>query len=484
VKSKKGAVAVTLAVAMIPLIFAAGAAVDLSRAYVVKQRLRFALDAAGLAVGASSGTESELESLMQTYFDKNYPNDAMGEPVSLTMESADNIITLTATRKIDTTFMKIAGIGSMNVYAESEVTRETTGLEVVLVLDNTGSMASSGKMDAMKQAATDLVNILFGTEEVHPKLKIGLVPYAATVNIGTDQRSYVDFSDTVLTGNDATDEATYGSGKKWGGCVRSRPYPYSTNDDSVGDGGLFPAYVWPMEPRYRGTTGTYSSYCQNPSNSTGTNWYYSSRGPNYYCTERPILPLTNVKQELLDGIDAMVSRGNTQTHMGLIWGLRVVSPEEPFTEGVDWGDEEWNKVIIVLTDGVNTLSTNSSYCYSSTTTRPGPGWESGGPYSRYSGQGYVVDDNTMDLPLASNYTMYTNARNNLNTLTGEICENIKDKDILLYTITFQLSNSTTQALFRNCATDEDKFFNSPDNSELQSTFRSIGAELSNLRVSK
>ncbi|MCP4393048.1 MAG: hypothetical protein GY804_02095 [Alphaproteobacteria bacterium] len=482
-RSKKGVVAVTLVVALIPLVFAAGTAVDLSRAYVVKQRLRFALDAAGLAVGASSGSESELESLMTVYFNMNYPSEAMGDEIELKMEVVDSVITLSATRKIETTFMKIAGIDHMNVYSESEVTRETTGIEVVMVLDNTGSMGSNGKMDAMKQAAKDLVNILFGTEDVHPKLKIGLVPFAATVNIGTDKKSFVDFTGTPLTGNDTVDVNNYGSGKQWGGCIRSRPYPYSTTDDDVGAGGLFPAYVWPMEPRYRYTSGTDSSSCRNPSNSSGTNWYYSSRGPNYYCT-RPVLPMTNVKQDLLDNIDVMVASGNTDIHLGLMWGLRLISPEPPFTEGESWDDEEWNKVIIVLTDGVNVLGRNDSRCYESTTTRPVPGWESGGPYSMYSGQGYAVDNNTMNVTSSSDYNMHVAAAAKLNTLTSEICENVKDKDVLLYTITFQLNSSSTSTLFRNCATDEDKYFNSPDNSELQSAFRSIGAELSNLRVSK
>ncbi|MDP7230054.1 MAG: pilus assembly protein [Alphaproteobacteria bacterium] len=52
---RRGVAAIFFVLALIPIVGAGGAAVDLSRAYVVKQRLGNALDAAGLAVGSASG---------------------------------------------------------------------------------------------------------------------------------------------------------------------------------------------------------------------------------------------------------------------------------------------------------------------------------------------------------------------------------------------------------------------------------------------
>ena len=81
--------------------------------------------------------------------------------------------------------------------------------------------------------------------------------------------------------------------------------------------------------------------------------------------------------------------------------------------------------------------------------------------------------------------------NNFNTAQAQldqklrtVCENIKDTGIIIYTIVFQLTDTSTQDLFRECATDADKFFNSPNNETLSEAFRAIGAELSNLRIGR
>ena len=66
-------------------------------------------------------------------------------------------------------------------------------LEIVLVLDNTGSMQLGGKIDALRVAAQDMVDILFGDEQTPEKLFMGLVPFVATVNIGKNMEEFVIF---------------------------------------------------------------------------------------------------------------------------------------------------------------------------------------------------------------------------------------------------------------------------------------------------
>ena len=56
-------------------------------------------------------------------------------------------------------------------------------------------------------------------------------------------------------------------------------------------------------------------------------------------------------------------------------------------------------------------------------------------------------------------------------------------DIIVYTITFDLSDSNTQALFQACASDEEKYFNSPSAEVLTRAFRIIAAQLKQLHVS-
>ncbi len=68
--------------------------------------------------------------------------------------------------------------------------------------------------------------------------------------------------------------------------------------------------------------------------------------------------------------------------------------------------------------------------------------------------------------------------------TEDACDAVKDKDVELFTITFQLSDSDTINLMRNCATQPDMYYNSPDSSTLSAVFKAIATRISELRISK
>src|SRR3984893_1297963 len=70
---RDGAVAVIFGLAAIPVIIAAGMAIDTARAYMVKTRLGAALDAAALAVGSENTQNStQLTTDLKNYFHNNY----------------------------------------------------------------------------------------------------------------------------------------------------------------------------------------------------------------------------------------------------------------------------------------------------------------------------------------------------------------------------------------------------------------------------
>ncbi len=89
-----------------------------------------------------------------------------------------------------------------------------------------------------------------------------------------------------------------------------------------------------------------------------------SRGPNKGCNIQPIQALTNEKAPVLRTIRNMKADGYTHVAEGVGWGLRVLSPGEPFTEGRPY-DDETRKAILLLTDGENTFKSRST-----TTSRP------------------------------------------------------------------------------------------------------------------
>lgn len=109
-RDRRGAVAVIFVVALVPLIAAGGAAIDISRAYLVQQRLGMAIDAAGLAVGSSNGTEAELRQKMERFFRANYPENEVGVPATPLMTISGGRIRISATANVDATLMRIVGI--------------------------------------------------------------------------------------------------------------------------------------------------------------------------------------------------------------------------------------------------------------------------------------------------------------------------------------------------------------------------------------
>src|SRR5579864_6496717 len=65
--------AVIFAIALVPVIVAAGMGLDYGRALVVRTRLAEALDAAALAVGGTKNlSQTQMQSLAESYFNANY----------------------------------------------------------------------------------------------------------------------------------------------------------------------------------------------------------------------------------------------------------------------------------------------------------------------------------------------------------------------------------------------------------------------------
>lgn len=65
-----------------------------------------------------------------------------------------------------------------------------------------------------------------------------------------------------------------------------------------------------------------------------------------------------------------------------------------------------------------------------------------------------------------------------------VCNAMKSQGIIIFAITFQLSNTSTQDLYQSCATSPAHYFDSPSNDDLQDVFHEIGNELTNLRLAQ
>lgn len=494
-KDCAGVFGIILGLAAVPMIVAMGAGIDFGRAYLLQTRLSGALDAAGLAVG-SSPPDGDLEAVFRNYFRANFPDDRFGAATQLSVNIEGDEITLSARASVETVFLKIVNQNELNVIAQSTIVRDRRDLEIVLVLDNTGSMRSRNKIGALRVAAQDLVDILFRDETTPDNLRMGLVPFVTTVNIGNGPgiRRFVRFP--------APNHDFSADPVGWKGCVEARPQPFDVLDAYVPNDpqrGEWTPYFWEAETTYRFRRS--NSSCQNrwwfprrtpntipplprPTGRSGDPPFPRdntlgfaidttppfTRGPNKACPQ-PLTPLTNNRGELERAIAQMTpwSGNGTMVNLGAVWGWRVLSPEAPFGEGAPFRDvpERVVKVMIILTDGVNFFSGVSGRC-----TRTNPRYN-----SQYTGYGYASERRLGTTDRAA-------ARFQLDDRLREVCANIKRRRIIVYTITFQLNDSRTQSLFRDCASEREKYFNSPSNEELREAFRAIGSELSNLRVAR
>lgn len=201
-KNRDGAHAIIFAFFLLPGLAATGLAIDTMRAHSVRSALGVALDTAALAA-AHEQTDDDRRTVFDHYLEANYPDGRMGAYLANTTLHYDQDtrrLTATATAGMGTSIMSIFGHDSMTIELQTVVQAEIRGMELVLVMDNTGSMRSGNSIGRMKDAARGLVNALFdgrfdtvnrfdetltnnGRIELE-NLWVSLVPYSATVNIG------------------------------------------------------------------------------------------------------------------------------------------------------------------------------------------------------------------------------------------------------------------------------------------------------------
>ena len=141
-RDQRGAVMAIVGLAIIPLFAAVGLAIDGGRGYMLKSKLSYAIDSAGLAGGRSFDTDLREEDIAM-FFEANFPTGYMGSVLApghpiVTFNDEENTITIQATATIPTRFMGVAGVYEMSVSARTVIRRELQGMELVLVMDNTG----------------------------------------------------------------------------------------------------------------------------------------------------------------------------------------------------------------------------------------------------------------------------------------------------------------------------------------------------------
>ena len=339
-KDHGGGVVPMLAIAIVPMMAGVGAAVDFSRINATRTAFQSAIDSTALMLAKEARDLSGAQLTQKTndYFKALFAQpqayNITLEPQLTSPEQGTFLLNISGNATMNTTFAQIMGYSEVTFSANSTVTWGIRKLNLALVLDNTGSMAQSGKMTALKAASHNLLDTLKKAATTPGDILVSIVPFATDVNVGTQNvgASWIDWTQWEI--DNGTCSNTYyrsktsclSNGKvwtpksrsEWNGCVNDR----DQNNDVLNTlpvagatSSMFPAHQ--------------AANCSTP-----------------------IQPLTSDWAALNAKIDAMVPTGNTNTTIGLAWGWQTLSPGAPMNAPSTAPDLD--KVIVMLTDGTNT----------------------------------------------------------------------------------------------------------------------------------
>lgn len=507
-RDKRGNFAL-LSIFAFPAIFAGVAiGVDVSNHLRNKTELQNANDAAVLYAAKFYQQNRQLPTTTQVLaFLKANAAFPITNP-TVSRNSQTDEITVTSQTTLKPMIIGFFGNGNDTFSALSKATTGVNGiLEFSLALDVTASMKYDGRMAGLKVAATNFVTMLFDVKDRGADIKGAIVPFSRYVNVGLSRRNEpwmnvppdIDTRQTVTScqtqrdviGQDnCTQSCTPASTVNHPEINIQHPAqtinhpaipPYCTVDDGYQScSGGTPAWTetvaawheyhaaWvenipascgtSCQPVYGPEYETCSSYetgelitwhgCvgsrPHPWNLKDADPTRRFPGPLGVTCNAELLPLTGNRNGLLARIAALTPYDETYIPDGVMWGLRTLTPQAPFTEGLvaDSQSKHLRKALVVMTDGMNTLSPNGEL---------------------HTGNDGVKSDQ---------YTI-------------KACQEAKSKDVEVYTIAFGSSiTNRVRDLLKDCASNEDQFYNAATSSDLNKAFQDIADSLLTVRLTQ
>jgi Flp pilus assembly protein TadG len=319
-KDGSGNVAMLFGLAIIPILGIAGAAVDYARASSARATLDAAVDSAALMVAREANrlTDAQLKTRAEVLIRANLQgnSDAKLGSYTVSVDRTARTVNVKADTSVEASVIKILGIETIPVASNSQAGWGTNKIELALVLDNTGSMASSGKMTALKQASLDLLKIMKEAAAEPDQIKISIVPFATQIRL---PQSYADAAWLRFDQN-SSEPMLKIKKQNWQGCVADRDQPNDARDGEA---------IGAQNTLYPGAICAQSTLAR-------------------------IQPLTNDWTTLTNTVNAMTPVGNTNVTIGAIWGLATLTPGAPMVEAAPANTPRLKKYMIVLTDGDNT----------------------------------------------------------------------------------------------------------------------------------
>ncbi len=502
-----------------------GFAIDLMRYEERRTHLQNSLDRCTL-MAASLTNRLDPEGVVLDCMDKS---GLAGEVEDVQVTQGINFKDVAAKGRVptDPIFMHMIGINEFDALGVSGAAQRVNNVEIVLVLDVSGSMQGA-KIANLRTAAAEFVETLL-INDIDDRFAVSIVPYNAQVNLGAVLRSKY--------------RATNLHGVANVNCLDLPASVYSTISVPRDVNLPMSAFADTQSSTTRNT-----SYIAHTNTSSAT---MNSGQPFCRNTAANIVRLpSNDVPQLQAQINALQAAGNTSITLGMKWGVSLIDPaargmfNELVNEGAipsmfrgrpfDWSDTEAMKVIVLMTDGEHVahnktndaVKTGISPIWQSRgdgnysilhPSRPAPNqywvphlgqWRSapfdgGSGVDRMSWEGIWANqrqawvawqlyaralgtsNTTRDTVYNNTMTMFRSQFEsvaNMNAQLQQSCNQAKTNGVIVYGIAFEApANGQTQ--ISRCASSPAHYFDA-QGLEIQTAFRTIASNISQLKLTQ
>jgi Flp pilus assembly protein TadG len=516
---QRGNVLAIVAAALIPIAAMIGGGLDLSRAYLAKTRLQQACDAGVLAgrrtMAAGSVMNDTIRGEVRKFVDFNYPANYLGSAAftALPTIGANDQIDLSLSTSVPTAIMTLFGKDSISVSVSCSARNDYSNIDIVLVLDTTGSMACKASLDAdscnkyyndhdnqnllladgrtvkyatedtsgggsrmaaLRSALSDLydqmaiIETRFNTaaESSRKRIRWSVVPFSQMVNAGrgvgsagttlyTRKPTWFNVNGSYYNGSRAstTNHNTTWLSNSWNGCVEERG---TSNTITASSGHSIPGNL--------PSTAYDLMFDSAPTSATATRWTVADfdkvGSSQVACPKamRELAPMTKTEfNDYFSFNSGFVADGATYLDVGMLWAARLLS-----RTGL-WKDDNptyyhsypVSRYVIFMTDGEQT--------------------ESNVGYTAYAEEKYWKR-------ITTNGNATTNKNNHLRRMQMT-CTAIKNMDAKIFVISFS-AGSTLDTNLSDCSSGPGYAVKADNDAQLMQAFRDIGENIGSLRLSQ
>ncbi|WP_158742182.1 TadE/TadG family type IV pilus assembly protein [Acidisphaera sp. L21] len=518
---RRGSVAMLVGLSLVPMMLVVGLGLDATRLWLLQTRLQEAVDAAALVGAYEIGATNQLADTKAMFWvnfssgtaasGTGYMGSTSAGAVVKQVDSAHVQVTAQATLAMS--LMTLAGFTSFAPTATS-IAAKGTGYEIALALDITGSMLSASgsgttKEAALQTAASDMLDVVYGSADTAPNLSVAVVPFRGSVNMGTTHAAWAN------TNGSWTAQA-------WRGCVEARTGNYDITEDNPGTA-KFNQLYWASTYNtvlntdttsktdyYHGDNDWYVGAATDTGNgvSTTSAWSGLPIGPNLGCSTNAVLPLTASKATVKNSINALIaaSGGSTVVSQGLQWAWFTLSPiwqsywglgnnSTGLPRPLAYNTIANQKIVILMTDGNNEWDGNEQTsqnlnCRSYTVVPECK--QTDGYYNSYGrlsanrlGIAMPASSSTPTGNSAASNSASSLVADAMDTRTLKICSAMKTAGVIIFTIAFQAaSGSDAETLLKSCASDTSHYYNTTTGSDIDAAFTSIGQQIIALKITQ